>query len=143
MNPVLVPHPKAPVRKARSSSVTREEVFNATPVHLLNMLFSRLMLDLERGKIALEGRDYVEANNQLLHAQEILTELSSSLDTTSWNGARNLLAVYQWCEVSIARGNIYKNPKLIEDAIRQLRSIQDSWREAAISPEVAHMNRNA
>jgi len=132
-----------PVRKARRTAVTREEVNMATPIQLLNMLFARLMLDLERGRRALESRDFQEANQQLVHAQAILTELSTSLNMDTWGGAKNLYSVYQWCEKSVQRGNLYKNPKYIEDAIRQLGPIQKAWQEVATSPDVAAMNKKA
>lgn len=139
----MIAPPAMPVRRARRESVTREEIFNATPLQLLNMLFARLMLDLERGRMALEGRDYPAAHTQLIHAQEILTELSSSLNLDSWGGARNLLGVYQWCEESVSRGNIRRDPRLIADAIKLLAPIQQSWQEAASAPEVVSMSRNA
>lgn len=115
----------------------------ATPIQLLNMLFARLMLDLERGRIALNERDYQQANKQLLHAQEILTELSTSLNLDGWGGARDLYSIYQWCDKSVQRGNIYKNSRYIEDAIRQLQPIQDAWKEVSTSAEVAEMNLKA
>lgn len=135
--------PPLPVRKARRATATREELSMATPVQLLNMLFARLMLDLERGRLALESHDYQEANRQLLHAQAILTELSGSLNMDTWGGARNLYSIYQWCETSVQRANINKKPQFVADAIRQLEPIQTAWQQAASSPEVSAMNQSA
>lgn len=139
----MIAPPAMPVRRARRENVTREEINNATPIQLLNMLFARLMLDLERGRLALEAHDYPLAHTQLVHAQAIITELSSSLNLDTWGGARNLLGLYQWCEVSISRGNLHRNPRLVADAIALLAPIQKSWQEAASAPDVVQMSRNA
>jgi flagellar protein FliS len=59
-------------------------VQTASPARLLVMLCDRLVLDLQRGRDAQAAGVREEANSQLLHAQDILIELRSSLDTKAW-----------------------------------------------------------
>ncbi len=63
-----------------------DAVTTASPQRLLVMLYDRLALDLERAQAALVEGDRQEASGQLLHAQDIVLELRSSLQVDAWEG---------------------------------------------------------
>ncbi|GAA3672965.1 hypothetical protein GCM10023081_09160 [Arthrobacter ginkgonis] len=111
----------------------RDAVLSATPAQLLVMLCDRLMLDLGRAEQAQVQQDWAAASAQLLHAQDILTELSVSLDRTVWDGADDLLALYQYAHTALVNANIYRNVELTREAASLMGPICAAWRQAAQS----------
>ncbi len=58
------------------------------------MLYDRALLDLARAEDAQTAGDWGAASSHLTHAQDVIAELSSSLDLEVWPGAKDLLAIY-------------------------------------------------
>ena len=56
----------------------QDAVTTASPATLLVMLYDRLVLDLMRGESALRSGQRDAANEQLNHAQDIISELANS-----------------------------------------------------------------
>ena len=73
-----------------------DSVATASPQQLLVMLYDRLALDLERAELAVSDGDRARANEELLHAQEIVLELLASLQVDVWEGGPRLAALYDW-----------------------------------------------
>ena len=70
------------------SRYAREAVTTASPVRLVTMLYDRLVRDLDDAELAISLADPQAAHAQLRHAQDIVQELSSSLDVSRWEGGR-------------------------------------------------------
>jgi flagellar protein FliS len=71
-----------------------DAVATAGPAKLLTMLFDRLLLDLDRGEVALREGRRPEGTQHLAHAQEILAELIADLNVGAWEGGEGLLSIY-------------------------------------------------
>lgn len=128
---MLTSRPGPSFRRPRSASdMTRDAVMSATPVQLLNMLFRRLMEDLDRAKSAQETGAWEQAHHQLSHAQEILGQLSATLDTESWDGGRNLLGIYSSCSVALTNANVNRDITQTIKVIGVLSPIEQAWVEA-------------
>ena len=84
----------------------RETVLSATPAQLVTMLYDRLLLDLARAEAAQVEQDWAAASKHLVHAQDIVTELSSSLDVDAWAGGRELLAIYTYLGQRLIAANV-------------------------------------
>jgi flagellar protein FliS len=70
----------------------RDSVNTASPAKLLIMLYDRLILDLAKGEEALRSGEREAANDRIVHAQEIVLELRTSLDVEAWSGADRVAA---------------------------------------------------
>ncbi len=73
-----------------------DKVSTATPAQLIVMLYDRLGVDIERAASAQVEGDLAGVSAALLHAQQIVSELRASLDTSAWSGAENLASLYQY-----------------------------------------------
>ncbi len=83
-----------------------DAVSTASPAKLVVLLYDRLVLDLARARQAqLDGKRPV-ANENLIHAQDIVAELLSSLDVTAWDGAPQLSRLYSWLIAEMVRANV-------------------------------------
>jgi len=119
------------VTDQRRAQYTNEAVLSATPAQLVTMLYDRLLLDLHRAEAAQVAADWEAAREQLLHAQAIVGELSSTLRIDVWDGGEGLLAVYNYASTSLITANVHRDVQATRDCIRILEPLRQSWHEAA------------
>lgn len=124
--------PSAVVQKQRAQ-YTADAVQSATPVQLVTMLYDRLLLDLSRAEVAQVSADWAAASEQLLHAQAIVAELSSSLKIDVWDGGEGLLALYTYSSTALVNANIHRDVALTREVVGLLEPLRQTWHEAAAS----------
>ena len=78
------------------SRYARDSVTTASPVRLVTMLYDRLARDLDDAEFAIGMADPQSAHLALRHAQDIVQELSGSLDAGRWSGGEGLQNLYTW-----------------------------------------------
>lgn len=105
----------------------------ASPARLLVMLYDRLMLDLERAIEAQDRVDHLAASPHLLHAQEIVLELQSSLRVDAWEGAARLSGIYSWLHSEMVRANVKRDVAATRGCLGLVVPLADAWREAALT----------
>jgi flagellar protein FliS len=110
-----------------------DRIATASPQQLLVMLYDRLALDLERAEDALVGKDREAAHVQLMHAQEIVLELRSSLQVDVWEGGPRLAALYSWLVGELIQANLKGDVRRVRDCRAIVEPLRDAWREAAAS----------
>jgi flagellar protein FliS len=110
-----------------------DTVSTASPQQLLVMLYDRLALDLERAEAAVLAGDREARNTQLLHAQEIVLELHSSLDVTAWDGGPRLAALYTWLLTELIAANVKGDLRRVVDCRKIVEPLRGAWTEAAAS----------
>jgi len=108
-----------------------DAVMSATPARLLTMLYDRLLLDLSRAEAAHESSSWSVASTNLLHAQDIVTELTSSLKPELWDGGDRLLALYNYVSGALIEANVKRDTARIREAIELLEPLRQAWHEAA------------
>lgn len=116
---------------AQRNQYLADSVLSAPPARLLTMLYDRLLLDLGRAQTAQEAANWSVASENLIHAQAIITELSSSLRADTWDGADGLLGIYNYAATALVNANIQRNPALTREAIDLLEPLRQAWHEAA------------
>jgi flagellar protein FliS len=112
----------------------RDAILSATPARLLTMLYDRLLLDLRRAEAAQHAADWQTANDNLLHAQDIVAELSATLRPGMWQGADGLHGLYEYVRMAMVNANIHRDPARTREAIALLTPLQEAWHLAADSP---------
>jgi len=106
-------------------------VSTADPARLLVMLLDRLVLDVTRGLDAQRRGVQEQANTQLLHAQDIVLELRTSLRLDVWDGAANLAALYDYLHRRLITANVTKDVAVTEECLTLVTDLAATWREAA------------
>lgn len=107
-----------------------DAVLSATPERLLTMLYDRLVLDIERAEHAQRAADWTEANAQLLHAQSIVSELTSSL-TDAWEGSADLRALYAFLARSLIEANVGRDADRTAACRELVVPLREAWHAAA------------
>lgn len=107
-------------------------VDTASPGRLLVMLYDRLVRDLVTAEQALGSQDFCTASRELLHAQQIVLELRTSLDLTAWDGAQRLSDLYSFLHRELVEANLRKDASRVLDCREIVEPLRDAWRTAAL-----------
>ncbi|KQP63292.1 flagellar export chaperone FliS [Nocardioides sp. Leaf285] len=107
-------------------------IATASPARLLVMLYERLVLDVTRGLDAQRAGDVQTAHQQLLHAQDIVLELRSSLRTEEWDGGPGLASIYDFLHTQLVRANVSKDSTVTESCLALVTDLCQTWRAAAL-----------
>ncbi|MFH5824907.1 flagellar export chaperone FliS [Georgenia sp. AZ-5] len=118
------------------SAYGRNAVLTATPAQLLTMLYDRLLLDLSRAQATQQAEQWHAASEQLLHAQAIVTELIGSLRVEAWDGADQLLALYQYVLSALVNANVHRDGAQVTECIELLEPLRRAWHDAAAAHTV-------
>ena len=116
-----------------SNDFLRESVLSATPAQLVTMLYDRLLLDLARAEAAQVSADWTTASTSLLHALDIVAELSSSLDVAAWKGGPDLLAIYTYLTKQLIAANVGHDVERTRECAGLLGPLRGAWLAAAQS----------
>lgn len=108
-------------------------VGTASPARLLVMLLERLASDVEKAATCQESQDYLAAGPHLIHAQEIVVELMTSLRLDVWDGAEQLAAVYRFLHQQLIKANTSRDIAVTRECQRLVTPIVEMWREAAVA----------
>lgn len=95
------------------------------------MCFDRLDRDLATALIAIERGDHYETNVALGHAQDLLAEMASMLDTEIWEHATALLSLYDYLMRRLAQANSSKSADFVREIQLLITEIGDGFRAAA------------
>ncbi|MGN6128851.1 MAG: flagellar export chaperone FliS [Nocardioidaceae bacterium] len=115
-----------------AQSYVNQSVATAGPERLLVMLVDRLALDVRRGAAAQEVGDHATASQNLMHAQEIVLELKTSLRLDVWDGAQQLADIYTWLYSQLIKANTSRDVTITRDCLKIIEPLAETWREAAL-----------
>jgi flagellar protein FliS len=119
------------------SRYARESVTTASPVRLVTMLYDRLARDLDDAEFAIATANPESAHLALRHAQDIVSELSYSLDVQVWSGGQGLLNLYTWLTEQLVAANLTKDASLLAGCREVVETLREAWHEAANAQTVA------
>ena len=108
-------------------------VSTASPARLLVMLYDRLVLDLQRAAEQQDAGEHLAASENLMHAQDIVLELQSSLDLTVWTGAAQLSSIYGFVHKQLVMANVRRDVTVTRECLTLVQPLADTWREAALA----------
>jgi flagellar protein FliS len=109
-----------------------DSISTASPGKLLVLLYDRLVKDLYQGEEAIRGASHELAAERLLHAQEIILELRTTLDLDGWSGAPGLANLYGFLLTELIGANIRRDADRVASCRSLVEPLRDAWREAAV-----------
>jgi flagellar protein FliS len=109
----------------------RDSVQTMSPGRMIIALYDRVILDLDRAEAAIGATDIYGAHTALMHAQEIVDELYTTLDVKQWPAGEKLLTIYRTVAGELLTANITKDVERVRTCRALLTPLRDAWREAA------------
>lgn len=111
-----------------ASAYKNNSILTASPAELTLALYEGAIKFCNIALIGFEKNDYQKVNNNLIKAQNIITEFRSTLDF-KYPVAKEFDMVYEYINRRLAEGNIKKDPQIVEEALGHIRSMRDAWKE--------------
>lgn len=100
----------------------------AVPGELVVMLYQGAIRFVGAGIDCIESKDVVSAHNNLIKAQAIVCELSSTLDLERGGEiARNLDSIYGFVNRRLIEANLSKNAEPAREVQTLLRELLPAW----------------
>ena len=117
-----------------AKSYKANSVQTASPGKLVLMLFDGYLRFTEAARGAWEEPDIIKKNeginNNLIRAQNIVTELQSSLDmTVPGDLPGTLYRLYDYVLTNLQQANINKDPQKIIEADKVISELREVWSE--------------
>jgi len=100
------------------------------------MLFSGAITFLNKAKVYAMQNDYYNKGRFIAKAQKIIDELNISLDMKKGKDiSQNLRALYIFLSKYLNKANIKNNPDMIDECIKILESLKESFNEIVTNPK--------
>lgn len=111
-----------------ASAYQNSAIQTASPAELTLMLYEGAIKFCNIALMALEKKDYNKVNENLKKAQRIITEFRVTLDH-KYPVWEDFDRVYDYIYRRLVEGNISKDKEIIEDALKYIREMRDTWKE--------------
>lgn len=102
----------------------------ASKEQLLLMLTEGAVKFCKIARQAIVDKDIKKANDALVRAQDIFTELIVSLDTSVGDWAVQLSRVYVFIKEKLVEANMKKSLEIVDEIFPLVEDINETWKEA-------------
>ncbi len=116
------------LNQAATNAYQNLSIQTASPAELTLMLYEGAIKFCNKALIALEKKDYPSVNENLKKAQKIIMEFRVTLDH-KYPVWEDFERVYDYIYRQLIEGNIKKDKETIEDALKYIREMRDTWKE--------------
>lgn len=112
-----------------ASHYLENEVLTASPEKLTLMLYDGAIRFMNQAVIHIAGKNFAASNNASQRAQDIFTELMSTLNM-DYPIAKDLFSLYDFIKNSLLQANIKKDSSLVRELIAMTRDLRNTWAQA-------------
>lgn len=106
------------------------QVMSASPNKLIEMLIEGAIKSIKKAEMAIEDKKIEAANNEIVHAQDIVDELKFSVNKKiEGDIPQQLISTYDVVEQELIQANIHKDKNHLEIALTMLNELLDAWKQ--------------
>ncbi len=127
----------------QTKSYKKLQVDTASPISLVLMLYDRAIVLLNKAKNEISEKRYEAKGHTLDKTSEIIFELLTTLDKDKGGEIASSLAnLYNFVLREITDANTNQNTKALENAIKILSELRESWESIKDNEEVNAKNQD-
>lgn len=115
--------------KTATNQYQTQSIMTATPEELTLMLYNGCLKFINIGKEAIKLKKYDLANINVQKAQNIIIELSVTLDM-SYDVSNNIKKMYDYISSKLMEGNMKKDIAILDEAQLLVTEFRDTWSQA-------------
>lgn len=104
-------------------------IFTASPEELTLMLYNGLVKFIMRGMDSIEKKNIQEANNNIIKAQNIVSEFMNTLDM-KYEISSSLYSIYDYMLRRLVEANVSKDRDILEEVLGFAKVLRDTWEQA-------------
>ena len=110
------------------AAYANNKVLTASPAELTLMLYDGAIKFCNIAIAAIEKKDVEKAHNNIKKTERIIREFDSSLDD-KYPVSEDFHRVYQYLLTRLRDANMSKDPEILEEVLKHLRTMRDTWKE--------------
>ena len=130
------------MRPAEPNAYLKTKVLTADPAHLRLMLFEGAIKFAEQAKAGLESDDYEALYTGITRCQEILLELTNSLEPRHHPDlCQKLSSLYTYMYTRLMAATTERDARIVDEVLKLLRYEHETW--AMVLERLAEENRAA
>lgn len=100
----------------------------ASPAELTLMLYEGAIKFCNRAIVACEKQDIKEAHVNIIKVERIIGEFQATLNM-KYPVAQDFDRVYSYLMERLIQANVKKDPEILEEVLKHLRTMRDTWKE--------------
>lgn len=104
------------------------KILTASPAELTLMLYDGAIKFCNIAIVAIEKKDISEAHNNIMKVERIIQEFKATLDH-KYPVAKDFENVYNYLLSRLKEANIKKDTETLEEVLKHLRTMRDTWKE--------------
>ncbi len=107
------------------------QIDTAPKEQILLMLYDGAVRFLNQAKVGFAENDIEKIHNNIVKAQNIITEFQTSLDVENGGDfAKNLFSLYEYLNNKLFQANMKKREDFLDEVIKHVTELRDTWKEA-------------
>lgn len=111
------------------AKIKENSINTATPEELTLMLYNGAIKFLNQAAIAIEKKDYMQANTFIQKTKDIIREFQITLDM-KYEISEELNTAYDYMHRRLTDANMKKDLEILNEVLEYLRLFRDTWKEA-------------
>jgi flagellar protein FliS len=119
------------VQKNAYAAYNKSKVLTASPAELTLMLYDGAIKFANIAIVAIEKNDIEKAHNNIMKTERIIIEFQSTLDH-KYPVSKDFDAVYTYLIQRLRDANLKKDPEILEEVLKHLRTMRDAWKEVMV-----------
>ena len=116
------------IQKNPYAAYNNSKIQTATPAELTLLLYEGAIKFTNIAIVAMEKIDVQKAHDNIMKTEKIIEEFQATLDH-KYPVAKDFEAVYSYLLKRLFDANIRKDPEILEEVLRHLRTMRDTWKE--------------
>ena len=116
------------IQKNPYAAYNNSKIQTATPAEMTLLLYEGAIKFTNIAIVAMEKNDVQKAHDNIMKTEKIIEEFQATLDH-KYPVAKDFEAVYSYLLKRLFDANIRKDPEILEEVLRHLRTMRDTWKE--------------
>lgn len=116
------------IQKNPYAAYNNSKIQTATPAELTLLLYEGAIKFTNIALTAMEKKDIQKTHDNIMKTERIIMEFQATLDH-KYPVAKDFDAVYKYILQRLRDANMKKDPEILEEVLKHLRTMRDTWKE--------------
>ena len=104
------------------------KIMTASPAELTLMLYEGAIKFCNIALIGIEQNDIEKSHNNIIKVEKIIDEFRATLNP-KYEVSKDFDNVYAYLKQRLIEANMKKDPEILEEVLKHLRTMRDTWKE--------------
>lgn len=110
------------------NAYANNKILTASPAELILMLYDGAIKFCNIAIVGIEQKDIEKAHANIIKVQNIVSEFRASLNP-KYEVSKDFENVYVYLSQRLIEANIKKDAEILEEVLKHLRTMRDTWKE--------------